>query len=40
MESRIAKTDVPESDIEVGLSVMTRAVQPGATQPWASAEGA
>lgn len=42
MELRIAKTDVPECDIEVGLlpSAMTRAMQRGATQPRTAAVGA
>ena len=42
MELRIAKTDVPECDIEVGLSpsAMTRAMQRGATQSWTAAVGA
>jgi hypothetical protein len=42
MELRIAKTDVPARDIEVGLSpsAMTRAMQRGATQPRTAAVGA
>jgi len=42
MELRIAKTDIPERDIEVGLSpsAMTRAMQRGATQPRIAAERA
>jgi len=42
MEFRIAKTDVPKCDIEVGLSpsAMTRAMRRGATQPRIAAGGA
>jgi hypothetical protein len=44
MESRITKIDVPECDIEVGLSVspsaMTRVMRRGATQPRTAAVGA
>ena len=36
MEFRIAKTDVPSCDIEVGLS---RAMQYGATEPRTAAVG-
>jgi hypothetical protein len=42
MELRIAKTGIPECDIEVGLSpsAMTRAMQRGTTRSRTAAEGA